>query len=252
MRKKTKILALVALATLSASLVNWHGLRQGAGGLGLWNSNEAYLFLFVEYDGYHYSYLRFPWIIVKNYLGAVDSPNENRAALLVVRVTDTEVERHIFPLRLNGGPGSDPQRFTPIDGKIYAYYPKLGGLVRWAGDHFERETFKNEPWDRKTELFPGHNRLTLNDFENDANGWSRRALGHVILGKQLTINVGGKFQLSVSRVGNGTEDNRFLISLIRPGKIPETLLDFDSIWGWVSKGEYEWAFHGEIGKRKPE
>ena len=81
-------------------------------------------------------------------------------------------------------------------------------------------------------------------------------MGDMLL-QPLTINVGSEIQLLLSRVVeagvemNANLNNIFSISLLRPGKAPETIVDIEGKHGWVSKSDYEWAFHGEIGKRRP-
>ena len=274
MQKRTKILTTllvaVILTTVGASYVERHVLYQTAGGWVMWNSKEAYLFNRVGNNGLRHSYLSFPWEAIKENLSGADDPQENRTALLVVRITATATERHVLPIakRKNGRWfGSSPQQVesvTPIDGKIYAQYltPVSGpGLARWDGDHFEPVKLEKPSPYPQWELFPGGSFLTENNFNNDIYGWSRREIGELELGDRLvqpvTINVGGEFQLVLSRVVepgvevNAKLNNIFSISLLRPGKMPETIVDMEGTSGWVSKADYDWAFHGEIGKRRP-
>ena len=269
MQKRTKILTtLLILATAGASFLERHILHQTADGWVMWNSKEAYLFIRVGNDGLRHSYLSFPWVFFMERLKRADDLLENRTALLVVRITATATERHVLPLadRMNLGldSGRHVQYVTPFDGKIYAWYSTLvfkDGLARWEGDHFEPVKLEKQPWDPQMESIPGASFLTEGNFNNDIYGWSRREIGELELGDTLlqpvTINVGGEFQLVLSRVVepgvemNANLNNIFSISLLRPGKKPETIVDMEGIRGWVSKADYEWAFHGEIGKRRP-
>jgi hypothetical protein len=201
---------------------------------------------------------RVPWILFKRDViggfAAYEPPVDQRAYLLVMRVKSSGVERHVLKLadRLNGGPGSDPDRFTPLEGQIYASCPWLirpimqdgqliggdvdDGLCRWNNDHFERAT------DDERRRLDGINRLTQNDFEGDKNGWSRREFGAGPADRRFTVHVGDKLSLSISTVAKGVERSTVSIDLLRPGKAPERIGIFDAHDGTVSKEEYDRVF----------
>lgn len=132
----------------------------------------------VDRRGDRSSYLLFPWILFKEYViggfAAAVEPADMRAFLVVIHVTPTAVERNVVKLadRANGGAGSDPKKFTPIEDGIYAMCPGLY-LCRWSGHRFENVA------DEEQGRLGGIERLTTADFENDADGWSRRALGAI-------------------------------------------------------------------------
>jgi hypothetical protein len=67
------------------------------------------------------------------------SPDDQRISVTVIRITESAVERHVVDVA-DTGPGSGPGFYTPIEGQIYANYPDLGGLSKWAGDHFVAAT----------------------------------------------------------------------------------------------------------------
>jgi hypothetical protein len=125
MRKRTKVIVAIAIFVAAAASCNLCSLREYCGVNLLWNDSEAYFFVGVGRQGYHVSCLRYPWLTIKEYLGAIESPDDNRAFLVVLRVTSSGVERHVLRLadRANGGAGSDPRQLTPLEGHIYAYCP---------------------------------------------------------------------------------------------------------------------------------
>jgi hypothetical protein len=124
----SKHLAKLAIITLTvvclAAVLNFHLISGGAGGLAMWNKSEAYFFCHIVHKGYYAPYLQYPLIAVMESLGAVALPKESRASLVVIRVTSSGVERHVVKLadRADGGAGSDPSRYTPIEGRIYAIW----------------------------------------------------------------------------------------------------------------------------------
>ncbi len=237
-----------------------YGISQGTSGLVVWNSSEAYFFVEAGELGYSASALEYPWLLFKQYViggfAAAALPNNQRADLVVIRVNSSGAERHVLKLDRTGegGPGGDPSKYTPIEGRIYAFYPKLighfmqdghevgkdmnDGLGWWAGDHFEKAT------DDERQRLDGINRLTTADFDNDANGWSRRAFVAGPIYREFTVDVGGQFRVLVENVAKGTGNGTVSIDLLRPGKAPERIGDFDTRAGRISKSEYVHAFQG--------
>ncbi len=101
------------------------------GGFAIWNQTEAYFFIHVDREGDSSSYLLFPCILFKEYViggfAAAVIPSDTRAFEVVLHVTATGVERHVLKLadRADGGAGSDPKKYTPIEGSVYAMCPGL-------------------------------------------------------------------------------------------------------------------------------
>ncbi len=252
------VMAVILFLALAASSCSLHAISGGSGGYVLWNANEAYFFIEVSNLGFSATGARVPWILFKrNVIGgfaAYEPPADQHAYLLVIRVISSGVERHVLKLadRLNGGPGSDPDRFTPLKGQIYASCPWLigqfmqdghlvgkdvgDGLCRWVGDHFEKATE-----DERRQL-DGINRLTKADFEGDENGWSRREFGAGPKNNKFTIAVGDKFRLSIDTEAKGVERSTVSIDLLRSGKVSERIGVFDAHEGSVSAEEYERVF----------
>jgi hypothetical protein len=247
MRNRSKAaiaIAVLVAAVMVAASFSIYAADEGAGGFMIWNRDEAYFFVHVDRRGYSASFLTFPWIMVMEYFGDVTLPSESREFLVVIRVTPSGVERHVVRLADldNGGGGTDPSKYTPLGVHIYADCPPLDGLCRWAGDHFERATQE----ERRTimpERFGPTSRLTTEDFSNDPDGWSRRVFVAGPADRNLTIEVGDQFRLLVKNLGvKGTKNGKVSIDLLRPGKTPERIGDFETYVGRLSRAEYRHAF----------
>lgn len=255
--KKRVLTAILITAVLIAAIFNVYAISEAAGLIAIWNQNEAYFFSQVDRRGDSSSYLLFPWILFKEYViggfAAAVIPSDTREFLVVLHITPAGVERHVVKLadRADGGEGSEPSHYTPIDGRIYVSYPRFIGhfmqdgqmvandpndsLGWWAGDHFEKAT------QDERERLGGIGRLTRDDFDNNAEGWSRRVLG---ASPSFTMNVGNQFSLVVNNVSLGNPGNGYLsIDLQRPGKDTERIAVFERAEGGVSRAEYRHAFY---------
>lgn len=243
-------------ATLAACSCGYYAVSGGSSGCVLWNSTEAYLFMNISDLGFHPTGAKAPWVWFKQRViggfAAYEPPTNQRAYLLVMQVTSSGVERHTVRLadRLNGGPGSDPSRLTPMEGQVYASCPWMigtflqdghlvgkdvaDGLCRWTGDHFEKAT------DDERRRLDGISRLTDADFERDENGWSRRSFE--ARSSSFTIRVDGKFQLLVTNVAKGAEKSAVTIDVLRSGQAPQRLGTYEAHEGKVSKADYQRIF----------
>ena len=117
--------------------------------------------------------------------------------------------------------------YTPLENRIYANYPGLGGLCWWAGDHFEPAT----PGEQQRLDGIGH--LTGQDIPQGVNGWFKRSfqVGPGDIDDAFTIEVGGKFKLTASDRGGKNGDRILSINLLRPGHHPEKVWDADLLLG---------------------
>jgi hypothetical protein len=232
----TAVVFLIAVVVMAARF-NVYLILDGSGGTVLWNAEEAYFFIGIRHIGHEVNCLRFPWFLAKNYLGAVEEPDNDRGSLAVIRVTSFVVERHVQKLTYNP-PGSGPEMYTPLEGLIYANYPERGGLCRWAGDHFEPAT----PEERQR--LDDIGRLTNKDIENRADGWSKRSfqVGPGDPDDMFTIEVGNRFRLSTSDLAAKNGDRILSIDLLRSGHSPERIWDVDQRYGRVSGAEYQRVF----------
>jgi len=229
---KTKAMvavAILAAATVAASL-RIYFIREDSGGYVLWNAGEAYLFISVARRGLHVSYPEYAWVVLEQILHGGRDADDNLSSLMVIRITPTTVERHVVD------PGTGRDLYTPFEDRIYANCPDIGGLCRWAGDHFERATEEEQ---RKLD---GINRLIQRDID-DENGWSKHGLGPAPVDYKFTIKADDKFELSVSNVvakkyGYGSVS----VDLLRPAQVPERIWYLDGNPRRVSKAEYDREF----------
>jgi hypothetical protein len=240
--KRRILVAILIAAVLIAAVLNIYAISESAGGFAIWNGTEAYFFIQVDRRGESSSYLLFPWILFKEYViggfAAAVIPSDSRAFLVVLHVTPAGVDRRIVPLadRANGGAGSDPKKYTPIEGSVYAMCPGLY-LCRWTGDHFETATPEEQ------ERLGGINRLTVEDFNNDASGWSRRVFVAGQAERTFTIGVGSQFSLVVDCGDVGSLKNGSVsVDIQRQGKASERIAVFETREGSVSRAEYRHAF----------
>ena len=241
MHKRTKSIIAVALliaTTVTTASCNIYYLHAYSGGNLIWNASEAYVFMQVGRRGHHISYIRYPLFAVKEILGGIEPADDDRASLVVIRVTSLGVERHVLKLadRSNGGAGSDPLYYTPVEGRIFVQCPPLD-LCKWSDDHFEPATKEER------QRLDGIKSLTRDDFEKNANGWSRRGFGAGTPSSKFEIKVGDKFALAVNNLAkDGTDNANVTIDLLRQGKPPERIGDFYRRQGKVTRTEYLQAF----------
>jgi hypothetical protein len=248
MRNRKKVMIAIAVLIAIIASCRIYFIRMYAGGLVLWNANEAYFFIQVGHEGLHVSYLRYPLAFVLEYLGAPELSDDNRTSLVVIQVAASGVEHHVLKLadRLVGGGGAtDPGKFTALEGRIYATCVPFPNICRWAGDHFEPVTPDEQ------QRLGGYSRLTVGDIDEDENGWARREFGTMSgygpapRDSRFTIDVGDKLRLSISSLAeNGTRHGAVSIDLIRPGHANERIWDLDVLPRRVSRTEYRHAFQG--------
>lgn len=182
---------------------------------------------------------QYPWVAIKQYLGAIESPVDDRGSLVVIRITSTDVEHYTLDNQSGNVPG--PDLYTPVGDTIYANCPALGGLCRWDGDHFQRITKEEE------DRFGGFDRLAP-DTAIHANGWSKDGIagGPQNLFANFQANVGGQFTVSEER---GPTSKRGFVSISiwvqRQYHSPERVWFMDGHPRRVSKAEYYREFAGQ-------
>ncbi|MBZ5606808.1 MAG: hypothetical protein LAP38_01010 [Acidobacteriia bacterium] len=257
---------IVAIAIITGLIVGVsykvYFIRENSVGYVMWNPREAFFFIHTGKDGLYVSGLGYPWYKFKQYLGgfaAVELPDDQRVSLVVFRVTPIGVEHHMVRVDrgAHGGPGRDADKYTPLDDRIYAYCPEVigsfmqdghlvakdpnDGLCRWTGDHFEKAT------EEERQRLGGVSRLTMGDFENNEDGWSRRAFGAEQMDRRFTIDMGDKCRLAVNNVVTRPGNSSITIDLLLPGKTPERIGVFEAREGRVSKSEYQHTFQSPSG-----
>ena len=128
--------------------------------------------------------------------------------------------------------------FTPIGNQVYANFPEVGGLCRWAGDHFEPATKEEQ------ERLDGISHLIERNFDN-IGGWSKRAVGPGGQSDELTVSVGGDLKLSIKNTGDvntGYAYGSMSVTLLRPGHPPEVIYTVDNHPRRVTRTEYRRLF----------
>jgi hypothetical protein len=124
-----------------------------------------------------------------------------------------------------------------LDGEIYTNYPALGGLCRWAGDHFELA----KPEEQRR--LDGVAQLTIGSIENGLNGWSRYPFGSGLEDSQFAAEVGGLFRVSIANVWrHGTPDSIVSIDVLRAEKPALQMGEFKAHQGRVSGAAYNHIF----------
>lgn len=232
------IVVLIAVATVAAKS-DVFLILDVADGTVLCAANEVYVLVDTRHLGHRVSYLRFPWFLLKNYLGGIEDPDDDLDSLAVIEVTPSKVERHTvtFEGRI---PGSAPTDYTPRKGRLYLYYQALGGLSFWAGDHIEPA---------RQEERQSYRGFTEKDFDA---GWTKRTFGVApgSASSTFSIPIGDSLDLLVNShttlFGSGTVS----IEILRPGKSPEVVWDHATHWGIVGRTEYQSVFHEEARRNR--
>lgn len=229
--KATIVVAAIALVVAASRSLYF--IREGHGGWVLSNESEAYIFIGISRDGLEISALRYPWMIFREHLHGVEPPTDQRAFLTVLHVTQSAAEIH----RITEYGDTSPAFFTPIEGKIYANCPALGGLCRWARDHFERA----DPAERMR--LGGFDHLTGRETPTDPWGWSK-----VGFRPTFTVKVDDQCSLVINNPLDSFGQGPITIDRIRPGNPPERIWEYRLRGGRVSGAEYERAFRESPGK----
>ncbi len=230
------LLLLVAGITVSASLTMYY-IREDSGGDLLWNADGAYIFMKTGQRGFHTTLLRYPLVILEQYLYAPPPANADHFSETVIRVTPSAVERHIVDVPENS-PGNAPSLYTPLGDQIFALCQ--GVLCKWADDHFERATPQEQ---RK---LGGTNGLVA-DKDTQINGWSKRPFVPAPVDYHWDVEAGKEFKLSITnRVVDKIGDGALSIELIRAGQVPQRVWYLDGHPRRVTKAEYEHAFGADI------
>ena len=210
---------------------NAYFVRRDTGGDVLWNAKEAYFFIGSDTRGYHVKWAGYPLLFGGEMLGHIELPDDDRGVMYIMRITSAGLERHVLELP-DRRPGSGPSMFTPLDGRIWANWPTLGGLCWWAGDHFEPAT----PDERGR--LDGINHLTNRAFTNEA-GWSK----DVVWARYApAIRVGDEFELLVGS-GGSSGYGPISVEMRKQGGETRTMFTIDGGAGRVSGSDYWHTFH---------
>lgn len=227
------LIAVVALGTIASSKVYF--LREGSGGTLYSKGDEAYLFMNGSRRGYHFTYLEFPWMALKQVLNAPPFPDDRRVSDIVIRVTPSAVDRQIVDF--GEETGGVPNSITPFDDGFYARCPGVI-LCKWTGKSFEPAT------EEEQRRHDGTNRLDQGHTNSETiNGWSRRRVGFSP-GDHFEAQVGNKFVIAAKNQSTAASQGSWVwVDLLRPGQPPERLYEVNETPRRVEKAEYERAFH---------
>jgi hypothetical protein len=230
-------IALTLFATVAlAAPCRVYTIIDGAEGNVLWHSSEAFFFVGIRHIGHNVSCFRFPWFFAKGFLGGVEDPDNDMGELIVLRITSSGSVRHVQRIAYEP-PGAAPGMYTPLDGRIYANYPALGGLCWWAGDHFEKATAEER------QRLGGISHLTNRVIEQSKDGWSKRLFG-VFAGdsdNRFFIDV-GNFRVTTSDLGGNSNDRVLSINITRPKHDQERAWSVQLHSGSVIQSVYEQVF----------
>jgi hypothetical protein len=181
--------------------------------------------------GYRISYLEYPWVVFKQWLGVPLLPSDESTLLSVIRVSKSGVEPHELKI---GKDQIAPIFLTPVDETIYANCQ--GTLCKWATDHFETATAAERS------KLDGINKL-ITDLNAKSFEWSKREIGTDSSRPEMSIEVGNDFSLLV-RQGNvkKSEYDSPTIDLYRNGKFVKKLWHVNAEPRRVSSAEYTQVF----------
>jgi hypothetical protein len=232
MRKKIFVTSIVLAVSLFV-IINpkVYVIRDAADGTLYWDTNEALLFVGTTSSGVRFSYPRYAIEPVLESLGDVRIPDDKRCSqILVIRVTDKEVQRYITGLEQYA---EEPYCFTHyvlFNGRIYVGYLAQQKVWRWSSNQFQPAT--------ETE-FRGFNPLKSahgSQFDN-IEGWSMRenALGRV---DSYRITLNGQ-PLTLVSSGRKWPRGEISLDLIRPGQAPQRIWSNDERPHVVTKTEYQ-------------
>ena len=239
-----RTLAIIAGILIAAAVFNVYGADETTRGFIIWNRKEAYLFVTVDRRGNHASFLELPWIIFKQLIVVPIPPDEVRRFLLVIHATGSGEERHTVKLAdiIHDSPGGDPAGFTPVGDHIFAHCPQLGGVCRWASDHFEPAT-EQERSIVSPEILVPNSHYGTDDFDNRADGWSRRVFVAGPKGPRSINAVGGDhFTLLMTNVTTSTTNGTASIEILRSGKAVRRIAVFETYDGLLTPWAYRHAF----------
>ncbi len=237
-RKRIFVAVTIVVIMSLAYFYRLYAVRESNIGAVLWNSDEAYVFLHVVRQGYDMSSLRYPWVLFKAVaiggFAAAEGPDEINASVIVIHITPSGVERHEVDVP-HEQLGTGPHMYTPIDDHIYANFPAIGGLCRWAGDHFELAT--------REERERLHNELIEPDIDGGTRDWSKRRFSTGLFNGAITAEVGQKVRIFVQVSGRSkSSEGQVVVTLDEVDKKPQTLWTFDARRGLISTSEYRRLF----------
>jgi hypothetical protein len=214
------------------ALLHVYVVRDDGGAYLLWNGHDADLFVCNSPRGFRISYLRYPWVILEQYLNAPPLPDNEKMSAAVIHVTSSAVERYDLDVPEGSIP---PSIQTPIAGEIYANCE--GSLCKWAGTHFEPAS------EEERRRLDGLDRLIPNDIDGGANRWSKRSIGYALHDYQFSVGLGQDVTLKAELTNTQKAAySKSSVYVLRTGKAPQRIWYLDGYPKSVSRAEYNQLF----------
>jgi hypothetical protein len=231
--KIVTVLAMALVVSVGCVLLKSYYLVVGASATLYWRGDDAYLFLGTSSTGYHFRYIDYPVVALREYLNAPISPADDRVSSTVIHVTPSGVEH--YQLDFGREAAAAPDFLTPFDDGFYAMCSLA--LCKWAGDHFDPAT------EEERRRHGGTNSLFHGDINNQVvNGWSVREIRR-LPGDRFDVNIANKYEIHAENHATNVRAYPWIsVELVRSGISSEVLYNVDGNPRTVSKGEYRRLF----------
>src|ERR1700722_11652722 len=238
MQKKAKmssVIVLLAVGLVASMVLNMYYIADGSGATVFSRGDETYLFLGNGHTGYHFAYLAYPLVVLREYFNAPLSPADELRCSLVIHITPTVTERH-----LNCG-DSSPAHYvgflTPFDDSFYALC-QGAILCRWTENGFVPAT------DEEGRRIGGTSGLVKGDMNNQTvNGWKVHRSG--LPGAHFEVTIGRDIVLSVRNHATNVREWQYpwvTVDLLRPGQNQQSLYDVNGRPRRATKQENDQTF----------
>src|SRR5882724_10568301 len=140
--KTTQLLfGLLIVSVVLGAFLQMHLVRDWSGATVYSRENEAYIFMGDSHTGYHFPYVAYPFLILREFFHVSTEANDEHSAALVLHITPTSIDRQIYvPVDLNH---SGPLFITPFEDGLYGMCPGET-LCKWTGKNYEPATTEQQ------------------------------------------------------------------------------------------------------------
>lgn len=244
MLRKRLLIALIVLGIVLLVLgsLNVFYVRTEANANLLWDRDTAYLFIGLNDQGRHFSYLRFIFEEIREIFPfGASAASDKQSSLLVICVTPDSIQRYTISHFW-------PARFAPLSGVLYVGNMLPGGaLMKWSGTQLEPTTDIERS---QLQLALQTGRLPSGPSYDNIEGWSKRAVVGDVVGasssvekdSSVTVELGG-VQLTFV-MNSGFVDHEAHVDLVRPDHPSQRVWSLNERPRRVSRAEYESIFEG--------
>ena len=195
-----------------------HLVRDWSGATVYSRENEAYIFMGDSHTGYHFPYVSYPFLILREFFHVGTTANDEHSAELVLHITPTSIDRQTYvPVDLNH---SGPLFITPFEDGVYGMCPG-GTLCKWTGKSYEPATAEQQ------QKVGGIEHLVRGGTgKQPVNGWVIHYTYQP--GEQFKAQVGKDITIAVQNHNKGgSVYNWVTVDLLSAGKPPEHLYNVD-------------------------